>query len=95
MKRSEYALLNRKCGNKNLLTIINFYMEMNHKKDLYDGIISLAAELLVLGGVIKEQSIPDNEGNAKSSADAYEFFRKHSGDARPESATCSANVSES
>ena len=73
MKRSDVLMLNRKCGDKDLVTIINFYMETNKKHDLYDGIISLVAELLVLGGVIKEQqSISNDESNAKSTADAYE-----------------------
>ena len=72
MKRSDVLMLNRKCGDKDLVTIINFYMETNKKHDLYDGIISLVAELLVLGGTIKEQqSISDDESNAKSTADAY------------------------
>ena len=96
MKRSDVLMLNRKCGDKDLVTIINFYMEANRKVDLYDGIISLVAELLVLGGTIKEQqSISDDESNAKSTADAYEYFRKFSNDARPTSAESSSNVSES
>ena len=96
MKRSDVLMLNRKCGNKDLVTIINFYMESNKKHDLYDGIISLVAELLVLGGTIKEQqSISDDESNAKSTADAYEYFRKFSNDERPKSAESSSNVSES
>lgn len=74
MKRSDVLMLNRKCGNKNLLTIINFYMECNEKKNLYDAIISLAAELLVLGGTIKEQSISDDENNAESTANAHEYY---------------------
>ena len=83
MKRSDVLMLNRKCGNKDLVTIINFYMEVNKKHDLYDGIISLVAELLVLGGTIKEQqSISDDESNAKSTADAYEYIRKFSNDER-------------
>ncbi len=83
MKRSDVLMLNRKCGNKDLVTIINFYMEVNKKHDLYDGIISLVAELLVLGGTIKEQqSISDDESNAKSTADAYEYFRQFSNDER-------------
>lgn len=95
MKRSDVLMLNRKCGNKDLVTIINFYMEANKKVDLYDGIISLVAELLVLGGTIKEQqSISDDESNAKSTADAYEYFRKFSNDERPKSAESSSNVSE-
>ena len=94
MKRSEVLMLNRKCENKDLVTIINFYMEANKKKDLYDGIISLAAELLVLGGTIKEQSISNDEGNAEPSANAYEYFRQFSGDARPTSAKSRSNVSE-
>ena len=96
MKRSDVLMLNRKCGDKDLVTIINFYMESNKKHDLYDGIISLVAELLVLGGTIKEQqSISDDESNAKSTADAYEYFRKLSNDARSKSAESSSNVSES
>ena len=95
MKRSDVLMLNRKCGDKDLVTIINFYMESNKKVDLYDGIISLVAELLVLGGAIKEQqSISDDESNAKSTADAYEYFRKFSNDERPKSAESSSNVSE-
>ena len=95
MKRSDVLMLNRKCGDKDLVTIINFYMETNKKHDLYDGIISLVAELLVLGGMIKEQqSISDDESNAKSTADAYEYFRQFSNDARPTSAESSSNVSE-
>lgn len=95
MKRSDVLMLNRKCGDKDLVTIINFYMEANKKVDLYDGIISLVAELLVLGGTIKEQqSISDDESNAKSTADAYEYFRKFSNDERPKSAESSSNVSE-
>ena len=95
MKRSDVLMLNRKCGNKDLVTIINFYMETNKKHDLYDGIISLVAELLVLGGTIKEQqSISNDESNAKSTADAYEYFRKFSNDERPKSAESSSNVSE-
>lgn len=95
MKRSDVLMLNRKCGDKDLVTIINFYMETNKKHDLYDGIISLVAELLVLGGTIKEQqSISDDEINAKSTADAYEYFRKFSNDERPKSAESSSNVSE-
>ena len=95
MNRSEFVMLNRNCGNKNLLTIISFYMEMNHKKDLYDGIISLAAELLVLGGTIKEQSISNNEGDAEPTTSAYELFRKFSNDARPKSEKNSSNVAGS
>lgn len=96
MKRSDVLMLNRKCGDKDLVTIINFYMEANKKNDLYDGIISLVAELLVLGGTIKEQqSISNDESNAKSTADAYEYFRKFSNDERPKSAESSSNVSES
>ena len=96
MKRSDVLMLNRKCGDKDLVTIINFYMESNKKHDLYDGIISLVAELLVLGGTIKEQqSISDDESNAKSTADAYEYYRKFSNDERPKSAESSSNVSES
>ena len=95
MKRSDVLMLNRKCGNKDLVTIINFYMETNKKNDLYDGIISLVAELLVLGGTIKEQSISDDESNAESTADAYEYFRKFSNDERSKSAESSSNVSES
>ena len=95
MKRSDVLMLNRKCGDKDLVTIINFYMESNKKHDLYDGIISLVAELLVLGGTIKEQqSISDDESHAKSTADAYEYFRKFSNDERPKSAKSSSNVSE-
>ena len=95
MKRSDVLMLNRKCGDKDLVTIINFYMETNKKHDLYDGIISLVAELLVLGGTIKEQqSISDDESNAKSTADAYEYFRKFSNDERSTSAESSSNVSE-
>ena len=95
MKRSDVLMLNRKCGDKDLVTIINFYMETNKKHDLYDGIISLVAELLVLGGAIKEQqSISDDESDAKSTADAYEYFRKFSNDERPKSAESSSNVSE-
>lgn len=95
MKRSDVLMLNRKCGDKDLVTIINFYMETNKKHDLYDGIISLVAELLVLGGTIKEQqSISNDESNAKSTADAYEYFRKFSNDERPKSAESSSNVSE-
>ena len=94
MKRSDVLMLNRKCGDKDLVTIINFYMESNKKHDLYDGIISLVAELLVLGGTIKEQqSISDDESNAKSTADAYEYYRKFSNDERPKSAESSSNVS--
>ena len=96
MKRSDVLMLNRKCGDKDLVTIINFYMETNRKVDLYDGIISLVAELLVLGGTIKEQqSISDDESNAKSTADAYEYIRKFSNDERSKSAESSSNVSES
>ena len=96
MKRSDVLMLNRKCGDKDLVTIINFYMEANKKHDLYDGIISLVAELLVLGGTIKEQqSISNDESNAKSTADAYEYIRKFSNDERPKSAESSSNVSES
>ena len=96
MKRSDVLMLNRKCGDKDLVTIINFYMETNKKHDLYDGIISLVAELLVLGGTIKEQqSISDDESNAKSTADAYEYIRKFSNDERSKSAESSSNVSES
>ena len=96
MKRSDVLMLNRKCGDKDLVTIINFYMESNKKHDLYDGIISLVAELLVLGGTIKEQqSISNDESNAKSTADAYEYFRQFSNDERPKSAESSSNVSES
>lgn len=95
MKRSDVLMLNRKCGNKDLVTIINFYMETNKKHDLYDGIISLVAELLVLGGTIKEQqSISDDESNAKSTADAYEYIRKFTNDERSKSAESSSNVSE-
>ena len=95
MKRSDVLMLNRKCGDKDLVTIINFYMETNKKHDLYDGIISLVAELLVLGGTIKEQqSISDDESNAKSTADAYEYFRKFTNDERSTSAESSSNVSE-
>ena len=95
MKRSDVLMLNRKCGDKDLVTIINFYMETNKKHDLYDGIISLVAELLVLGGTIKEQqSISDDASNAESAADAYEYFRKFSNDERPKSAESSSNVSE-
>lgn len=95
MKRSDVLMLNRKCGNKDLVTIINFYMETNKKHDLYDGIISLVAELLVLGGTIKEQqSISDDEINAKSTADAYEYYRQFTNDERPKSAESSSNVSE-
>ena len=95
MKRSDVLMLNRKCGDKDLVTIINFYMEANKKVDLYDGIISLVAELLVLGGTIKEQqSISNDESNAKSTADAYEYFRKFTNDERPKSAESSSNVSE-
>ena len=95
MKRSDVLMLNRKCGNKDLVTIINFYMEVNKKHDLYDGIISLVAELLVLGGTIKEQqSISDDEINAKSTADAYEYYRHFTNDERPKSAESSSNVSE-
>ena len=95
MKRSDVLMLNRKCGDKDLVTIINFYMESNKKHDLYDGIISLVAELLVLGGTIKEQqSISDDESNAKYTADAYEYFRKFSNDERSTSAESSSNVSE-
>lgn len=95
MKRSDVLMLNRKCGDKDLVTIINFYMETNKKHDLYDGIISLVAELLVLGGTIKEQqSISNDESNAKSTADAYEYFRKFTNDERPKSAESSSNVSE-
>lgn len=85
MKRSDIFMLNRKCGNKNLVTIINFYMETYEKKDLHDAIISLAAELLVLGGMIKEQSNTDDEGNAEPPANAYEYFKQFSDDARPKS----------
>ena len=96
MKRSDVLMLNRKCGDKDLVTIINFYMEVNKKHDLYDGIISLVAELLVLGGTIKEQqSISDDESNAKSTADAYEYIRKFSNDERSKSAESSSNVSGS
>ena len=96
MKRSDVLMLNRKCGDKDLVTVINFYMETNKKHDLYGGIISLVAELLVLGGTIKEQqSISNDESNAKSTADAYEYFRKFSIDERPKSAESSSNVSES
>ena len=95
MKRSDVLMLNRKCGDKDLVTIINFYMESNKKHDLYDGIISLVAELLVLGGTIKEQqSISDDEINAKSTADAYEYYRQFTNDERPKSAESSSNVSE-
>ena len=95
MKRSDVLMLNRKCGDKDLVTIINFYMEANRKVDLYDGIISLVAELLVLGGTIKEQqSISNDESNAKSTADAYEYIRKFSNDERSKSAESSSNVSE-
>ena len=95
MKRSDVLMLNRKCGDKDLVTIINFYMETNKKHDLYDGIISLVAELLVLGGTIKEQqSISDDESNAESTADAYEYIRKFSNDERSKSAESSSNVSE-
>ena len=95
MKRSDVLMLNRKCGDKDLVTIINFYMETNKKHDLYDGIISLVAELLVLGGTIKEQqSISNDESNAESTADAYEYFRKFSNDERSTSAESSSNVSE-
>lgn len=95
MKRSDVLMLNRKCGDKDLVTIINFYMEVNKKHDLYDGIISLVAELLVLGGTIKEQqSISNDESNAKSTADAYEYIRKFSNDERSKSAESSSNVSE-
>ena len=95
MKRSDVLMLNRKCGDKDLVTIINFYMETNKKHDLYDGIISLVAELLVLGGTIKEQqSISNDESNAKSTADAYEYIRKFSNDERSKSAESSSNVSE-
>ena len=95
MKRSDVLMLNRKCGDKDLVTIINFYMEVNKKHDLYDGIISLVAELLVLGGTIKEQqSISDDEINAKSTADAYEYYRQFTNDERPKSAESSSNVSE-
>ena len=94
MKRSDVLMLNRKCGDKDLVTIINFYMESNKKHDLYDGIISLVAELLVLGGTIKEQSISNDESHAKSTADAYEYFRKFSNDERSKSAESSSNVSE-
>ena len=95
MRRSDVLMLNRKCGNKNLVTIISFYMEVNQKKDLYDAILSLAAELLVLGGTIKEQSISDDESDAESKSNAYEYFGKFSGYARPKSAKGSANVTES
>ena len=95
MKRKDAFLLNRKCDDKNLVTIINFYMEVNKNNDLYDAIISLVAELLVLGGVIKEQSISDDEGDAKPSANAYEYFRKQSGYARPTSTKSRPNVSKS
>ena len=96
MKRSDVLMLNRKCGDKDLVTIINFYMESNKKHDLYDGIISLVAELLVLGGTIKEQqSISNDESNAESTADAYEYYRKFSNDERSTSAESSSNVSES
>lgn len=95
MKRSDVLMLNRKCGDKDLVTIINFYMEVNKKHDLYDGIISLVAELLVLGGTIKEQqSISDDEINAKSTADAYEYYRQFTNDERPKGAESSSNVSE-
>lgn len=94
MKRSDVLMLNRKCGDKDLVTIINFYMETNKKHDLYDGIISLVAELLVLGGTIKEQSISDDESNAESTADAHEYYGKFSNDERPKSAESSSNVSE-
>lgn len=95
MKRSDVLMLNRKCGDKDLVTIINFYMETNKKHDLYDGIISLVAELLVLGGAIKEQqSISDDESNAKSTADAYEYYRQFTNNERPKSAESSSNVSE-
>lgn len=95
MKRSDVLMLNRRCGDKDLVTIINFYMEANRKVDLYDGIISLVAELLVLGGTIKEQqSISDDESNAKSTADAYEYIRKFSNDERSKSAESCSNVSE-
>lgn len=95
MKRSDVLMLNRKCGDKDLVTIINFYMEANRKVDLYDGIISLVAELLVLGGAIKEQqSISNDESHAESTADAYEYYRKFSNDERSKSAESSSNVSE-
>ena len=96
MKRSDVLMLNRKCGDKDLVTIITVYMETHKKQDLYDGIISLVAELLVLGGTIKEQqSISNDESNAESTADAYEYFRKFSNDERSKSAESSSNVSES
>lgn len=95
MKRSDLLMLNRKCRNKNLITIIKFYMESYQKKDLYDAIISLAAELLVLGGVIKEQPIPNDESNAKPTTITYELFGKFSNDARPTSTENSSNVTES
>lgn len=95
MKHNDILMLNRKCGNKNLVTILNFYMETQKSHDLYDAIISLTAELLVLGGVIKEQSISDDESNAESTANAYEYIRKHSGNARPTSEESSKIVSRS
>lgn len=95
MKHNDILMLNRKCGNKNLVTILNFYMETQKSHDLYDAIISLTAELLVLGGVIKEQSIPDDASNAESTANAYEYFRKQSGNARPTSEEGSSDVSKS
>ena len=96
MKRSDVLMLNRKCGDKNLVTIINFYMEVNQKIDLYDSIISLTAELLVLGGTIKEQqSISNVESDAKSTANAYELLGKFPNDARPKGTEGSSNVSKS
>ena len=95
MKHNDILMLNRKCGNKNLVTILNFYMETQKSHDLYDAIISLAAELLVLGGVIKEQSISDDASNAESTTNAYEYFRKQSGNARPKSEESSSDVSRS
>lgn len=76
MKRSDILTLNRKCKNKNLVTIVNFYMECYRCDDLHDAIVSLAAELLVLGGALKEQSISDDEGNAKPTANANEYIRE-------------------
>lgn len=83
MKRSDILTLNRKCKNKNLITIINFYMECYRNVDLYDAIVSLAAELLVLGGFLKEQSISDDKSNGESPANANEYIREQSGNARP------------
>ena len=95
MKRSDVLMLNRKCGDKDLVTIINFYMETNKDHDLYDGIISLVAELLVSGRPLnQQQSISDDESHAKSTADAYEYIRKFSNDERSKSAESSSNVSE-